>query len=150
MKIHKIEAAQRQLDTAISLFFSDGDPCSIITLAGASEDILGNYISGDWVKDNEENIFGHMYKMSISRGLNYKDKKEFSRNLVNATKNSLKHADVGEEQYVEFDKEEIIFRLNRALINYQTGSGLKFSTQMNNFETWLRNNRPEYLSPMGN
>jgi len=48
MKIHKIEAAQRQLDTAISLLLSRGDLCAFITLAAASEEILGQYVEEEW------------------------------------------------------------------------------------------------------
>ena len=91
MKIHKIEAAKRLLDTAISMFFSNDDACSIIVLAAASEEILGNYVDGQWVMNNGENIFCRMYKHAINRGLDYKNKTEFSQKLVNATKNSLKH-----------------------------------------------------------
>lgn len=147
MKIHKIEAAKRQLDTAISLFFSSGDPCSIIALAAASEELLGNYIDGTWIENNENNMFFRMYKEAITRGLEYKNKTEFSQKLVNVTKNSLKHANDEDEQYVSFNEEEMVVRLMLALINYQTGSGLEFSDQMNRFEAWLRNNRPHYLQP---
>ena len=147
MKIHKIEAAQKQLDTGISLFFSKGDPCSIIALAAASEEVLGNYIDGAWIKNNDDNIFYRMYKEAVSRGLAYKNKTEFSQKLVNLTKNSLKHANIEEEQYVVFDEEESVIRLMHALMNYQTGSGRQFSDAMNSFEAWLRNNRPHYLQP---
>jgi len=150
MKIHKIEAAKRQLDTAISMFFSNGDACSIIALAAASEEVLGNYVDGQWVKNNEENMFCRMYKEAIYRGLDYKNKIEFSQKLVNATKNSLKHANNEAEQYVSFNEEEMVIRLMLTLINYQVGSGLKFSDPMNKFEAWLRNNRPSYLQPDNN
>lgn len=145
MKIHKIEAARRQLDTAISLFFLDGDPCSIITLAAASEEVLGTYSAGTWVKNNEDSIFSRMYNEAMSRGLVYKNKTEFSQKLVNVTKNSLKHGNVEQEQYVFFHEEEPLIRLLHAIVNYQTGSGREFSDAMNRFETWLRNNRPQYL-----
>jgi len=147
MKIHKIEAAKRLLDTAISMFFSNDDPCPIIVLAAASEEILGNYVDGQWVENNEENMFCRMYKHAINRALDYKNKTEFSQKPVNTTKNSLKHANNKAEQYVSFNEEEIVIRLMLDLINYQVGSGLNFSDQMNKFEAWLRNNRPSYLQP---
>ena len=147
MKIHKIEAAKRQLETAIALFFSSGDPCSIIALAAASEEVLGNYTDGTWVQNNEENMFCRMYKEAINRGLTYKNKCEFSQKLVNVTKNSLKHANHEEEQYVSFNEEETVVRLMHAPMNYQVGSGLEFSDPMNRFEAWLRSNRPRYLQP---
>lgn len=138
MKIHKIEAAKRQLETAIALFFSNGDPCSIIALAAASEEVLGNYVDGTWVENNEGNVFFRMYKEAINRGLAYKNTREFSQKLVNITKNSLKHANREEEQNVSFNEEETVVRLKNALVNYQVGSGLEFSDPMNRFEAWLK------------
>jgi hypothetical protein len=40
LKFTKIDAAQRQVDTAIQLFFEDGDPVSIHTLLYAAHDII--------------------------------------------------------------------------------------------------------------
>jgi hypothetical protein len=144
MKIHKIEAAQRMLDSAISLFFAHGDLCSVITLAAASEEVLGNYVNGKWIKDNQDSMFSRMHGNAMKRGLDYK-KKEFSQELVNITRNSLKHADYEEEQCVSFEEEEAVIRLMLALANYQTGSGCEFSESMRKFEEWLRQNRSHYL-----
>lgn len=38
--ISKIDAAKRQLETAITLYFQNGDPVSIHTLAAAAYDVL--------------------------------------------------------------------------------------------------------------
>ena len=135
------------METAIALFFSNGDSCSIIALAAASEEVLGNFTDGTWVLNNEENVFCRMYKEVINRRLAYKNKVEFSQKLVNVTKNSLKHANLEEEQHVSFNEEETVVRLMHALMNYQIGSGLEFSDSMNRFEAWLRSNRPQYLQP---
>jgi hypothetical protein len=40
IKISRLEAARRQLDTAIRLYFTNGDPISIHTLAAAAFEIL--------------------------------------------------------------------------------------------------------------
>jgi hypothetical protein len=40
LKISKVDAAQRQVDTAIQIFFDDGDPVSIHTLLYAAHDIV--------------------------------------------------------------------------------------------------------------
>lgn len=149
MKIHKIEAAQRQLDTAISLFFSGGDLCSVVALAAASEEILGQYVDGEWVKENQNNMFYRMYNSAIDRGLEFKNKTEFSQKLVNRTKNSLKHANSEDEQFVSFSEEEAVIRLMLAIMNFQTGASQPFSEQMTKFETWLRESRPHYLDAFG-
>lgn len=39
-KVSKLDAAKRQLGTAIRLYFSDGDPVSIHTLTAAAYNIL--------------------------------------------------------------------------------------------------------------
>lgn len=148
MRIHKIEAAQRQLDTAIDLFFSSGDPCCVIALAAASEEVLGQYVDGNWVKDNQNNMFCRMYEAAIDRGLEFKNKAEFSQKLVNQTKNSLKHANSDEEQYVSFNEEEMVIRLMLAVLNFQLGAGRPFSEAMSRFEVWLKDHRPHYLGPI--
>lgn len=48
MKLHKKEIAKRQIETALDLFFLQGDIFSIITLAGAVRKYLGTY-SGEQV-----------------------------------------------------------------------------------------------------
>lgn len=147
MKICRIDAAQQLLDTAISLFFSEGQPCAVIALAAAAEEVLGNYVNGKWVKNNQNNMFCRMYDIAIKRRLEYSSKKEFSQKLVNRTKNSLKHAGTEEEQYVVIDEEEMVIRLMLAVFNFQTGAGKPFSSAMTKFEIWLKNNRPRYLTP---
>jgi hypothetical protein len=149
MQLHKIEVAARQLDTAITLFLSDGEPCSIITLAAASEEVLGNYVDGTWTPDNPNNMFNRMFKAAQARGLQFRTKAEFSQNLVNRTKNALKHADRPEEQHVSIHPEEPVVRLLHALINYQLGSGKQFTEPMNRFEAWVRSERREYLNANG-
>src|SRR6266850_5234809 len=42
MKLSKLEAARRQLESAITLYFNGGDPVSTHTLATASLEILCN------------------------------------------------------------------------------------------------------------
>lgn len=149
VRLHKIEVAERQLDTAITLFLADGEPCSIITLAAASEEVLGNYVDGKWAPENLNNMFNRMFEAAKVRGLPFKTKADFSQKLVNITKNALKHANRPDEQYLSVDPEETVFRLLHAVINYQLGSGKPFTVPMNQFETWLRSERPEYLVAKG-
>jgi hypothetical protein len=40
MKISKADAAQRQLDTAIELYFAESDPVAIHTLAAAAYELI--------------------------------------------------------------------------------------------------------------
>ncbi len=117
----------------------------MITLAAASEEVLGNYLDGAWVKDNEESMFSRMYLDAVSRGLEFKNRQEFSQKLINVTKNSLKHAGAQEEQHVSINQEEMVIRIMLALMNFQIGARRPFSEPMSRFEVWLKANRAHYL-----
>jgi hypothetical protein len=147
MRIHKIEAAERQLNAAISTFFSGGDSCAVIALAAAAEEVVSNYVDGKWVRNNQDNMFCRMYNEAIRRGFEFKNRAEFSKR-VNATRNSLKHSDREEEQYVSVDQEEMVIRLMLAVMTFQIGAGRPFSELMTKFELWLKESRPHYLEPM--
>ncbi|MEO7032108.1 MAG: hypothetical protein ABI351_01115 [Herbaspirillum sp.] len=41
--ITKLQAAERQIRTAYDLYFLHGDLLSVMTLAGAAEEICGNF-----------------------------------------------------------------------------------------------------------
>jgi hypothetical protein len=44
IEVSKIEAANRQLDAAIELLFSDGDPIAVHTLAGAASGLAADLV----------------------------------------------------------------------------------------------------------
>lgn len=82
--VTKIEAARRQLRTAIELWFSDADPISIHTLSAASYQII---------HDLNKNNNGPDLLLDTKRV-----KDEYRREFVNEVKNAsnfLKHADKG-------------------------------------------------------
>jgi len=81
LKIKKLDAAKSQLETAILLFFDDGDPISIHTLACAAYDIIDgvNQHRGGkemWVKRRYTQLRGRPTRADI-----------------NDVQNFLKHAD---------------------------------------------------------
>jgi hypothetical protein len=47
LRLHKREIAQKQLETALCLDSEGRDPLSVITLAGAAEEILGKLLACD-------------------------------------------------------------------------------------------------------
>ena len=94
LKITKMDAAKRQLETAIELYFNDADPVSIHTLAGAAHTIISDLNN----KNNGE-------PMSISdRNITEEYKKEF-RDKINEAKNHFKHADKDPEATIDFNPE---------------------------------------------
>jgi hypothetical protein len=103
MKIHitKIDAAERQLKEAVTLFFEDRDPVSIHTLIGAALGILEDYMSEDEVCE-----LGLLLNYSTIR---VEDKnRKFLINKVFENRNFFKHADKdlgnGKES-IEFETE---------------------------------------------
>jgi len=91
-KITKLEAAKRQLETAINLFFSNGDDVSIHALASASSDVLK-----DIGKFNKKTT---IYDNLIS--LIKKEKKKEVLDIINKPKMFFKHADQETNKTINF------------------------------------------------
>jgi hypothetical protein len=64
IKISKLEAARRQVETAIRIYFANGDPVSIHTLAAASLQIL--------VDLDKKALFGTSSKRKLNRNTSVK------------------------------------------------------------------------------
>jgi hypothetical protein len=90
LKIKKIDAGKRQLETAILLFFDNGDPVSIHTLACAAYDIVDGV---DQHRGGKEMWVKRRYTQLPGRP---------SRGDINETQNFLKHADRDPEGTLEF------------------------------------------------
>lgn len=90
LKLTKIDAAKRQLEAAIVLFFDDGDPVAIHTLACAAYDVLdgiNQHRGGQemWVKRRYPQLPGRP-----------------TRGDINEYQNFLKHADKDPEGTLDF------------------------------------------------
>lgn len=92
LDVTKAEAARRQLETAVVLYFHSGDPVSVHTLASAAYDVLrdlsrpnGGMIK-DWLPDSVRPEF-----------------KKVIRDRLNEAQNYFKHADRDREQGLSFD-----------------------------------------------
>ncbi len=92
MRLHKKEIAKRQIETALELFFEQKDFLSVITLAGASEEILGSLLR----RVGERSMMDHLIEL---------DK-------------HLKHANNPAEDELEVDPEHAVAMLARAVANY--------------------------------
>src|SRR5688572_4863539 len=96
MQVCKLDAARRQLETAITLYFNDGDPISLHTLAGAAYDVLrgvnrargGEPMIKDWVRES----FQPDYRKTVDKALN-------------EAQNFFKHADRDANDVLEYDPE---------------------------------------------
>ena len=137
IRLDKIEAASRQLTTAISLWFSDGDPISVHTLACSAYQV---------VQDINEK--------AGNRDLLYDSlviKDEYRRYWINTLKrtyNFLKHADRNPSETIEFNPS-----INEAFIMY-TCLGLELLGSKPNiaraaFTLHQMLSKPEILSENG-
>lgn len=99
--VSKLDAARRQIETAIRLYFNDADPISIHTLTCASYTILSDL--------NKKKGGLHMILDGV--GVKKEKKKEF-RKMVYEAKNHFKHADRDPDTVIKFyprTNEHILF-----------------------------------------
>lgn len=113
--VHEIrKIAQRQLETALRLYFEGEDYFSVITLAGASEEIFGKMAK---TRAPNETALDSLTKAVIEI-----DKTQTTKRVVkraNYVRNRLKHWTEDEVTVVECDApEEARDMLNRAIDNY--------------------------------
>jgi hypothetical protein len=90
IRITKIGAARRQLETAINLFFQSGDPVAIHTLACAAYDIIENVNRSRGGKE----MYG---KDRFTR-----EPGRPSKAMLNSVQNFFKHADKDPKAELEF------------------------------------------------
>jgi hypothetical protein len=98
----KREAATRQLDVAIGLLFTDGDPLAVRTLAGAAYGIFAD------LAEHQEPGASWRAKVIEESGLSVKA----ALGILNAAQNYLKHADCdpdGVLAFEESDNDHLIF-----------------------------------------
>ena len=85
MDITKLEAARRQLETALSLYLQEGDPVSIHTLAAAAHEVLTQ------ISRKSESGVPMLYDFVRSH-VKEEHRKDFT-NTVHKAQNFFKHAD---------------------------------------------------------
>ena len=125
LEITKLEAAARQLDTAITLVFEKGDRVVVHTLAAAAANIFS-----DVLESQDE-----------SRSWRQKAKSQFElsnaqyRDVAHKAWNFFKHADRDPEGVLKFDERESEYLIFFATLEC---SELKqLSIQMQTFQLWF-------------
>lgn len=125
IKISKLEAAKRQLETTIRLYFNEADPVSIHTLTLAAHGILS---------DLNKQYGGNPMLVSDVR-IKEKFKKEF-RQKINEARNHFKHADRNPNEVIDFNPEVNEFFIYDACVKYKDLAGEDVSF-FNIFSTWF-------------
>lgn len=146
IRVSKLSIALVQLETAIKLFLSDNNYICAATLAGAAEEILGEYAK----RAENSNAYSELSSElkddlnSLIPGLNVTT--DFiGKNYLNFHRNELKHFHKPENEELEFDDQmEAACLILRAIINLIThDKSLTHNTV--EFLEWLYKNKPNLL-----
>jgi len=121
----KHDAAVRQLDVAIGLLLTDGDPLAVRTLGGTAYGILAD------LAENQKQGSSWRTKIIEDSGLSKKD----ALLVLNAAQNYLKHADRDAGSTLSFDEEENDHLIFVASIECG-GLGHPLSFSMQAFQIW--------------
>lgn len=134
LTINKLDAAQRQLDTAIRLTFSVGDPVAIHTLAAAASRIIRDLCEArgdveaylrftDWIKPEYLREFWGKY---------------------NASANFLKHADQDHSASHDLNPDGTDYLMLNA-VHWYHGLESQMATEMRVFMYWFAACHPNIL-----
>jgi hypothetical protein len=127
VNISKLDAARRQLETAITLYFHEGDPVSIHTLTGAAYEVLQHL---NRAKGGEP-----MIKDSLKDRVKPQFVRDISRKL-NEAQNFFKHADKDpDEVLTAFTSGQTEYLLLDACWAYCRLTGERLPV-LNVFEKW--------------
>lgn len=121
MEISKLEAAKRQLDCAIRLYFNDDDMCSVITLCKASFRLLWD-LYPRLSQDGFEKEFG-----KIIDWMGWKN--------YYAIANFLKHADKDHDEMMEPHEVHALSGIGHSIILYGRITESALSPEMKAWET---------------
>jgi hypothetical protein len=123
-KYAKNEIAFHQIETALRLFFEEGDLFSIITLAGAAEEILGQLLQEKDRNSGLAGLFTSIFEIMRPKSRKNEEDSEFLRHET--------------DDHVHMDPyREAVFLLGRAIDDYQTLTGA-LSTDMLKFNSEIR------------
>jgi hypothetical protein len=116
---YRKDLALRQLETALALFFENGDRGSIITLAGAADEVFGKHLEKIGRKSSFKTLVAAVIAIRehvFGEALSPEEVKAIA-DRANSARNSLKH--IGQTDIVKFDLEaEARDMLSRAVDNY--------------------------------
>jgi hypothetical protein len=126
-KVTNLEAATRQLVTAIKLFFANGDPIAVHTLACAAREIYEKHCKAaditrtfDYVKDSNT----HLTEKQLW-------------NILNGPRNFFKHPADHLNDSIEFSDEYNDFMILSAVHDHGMLKGQDQPLEMQTYSTWF-------------
>lgn len=111
LRISKLDAAKRQLETAINLYFSDGDPISIHTLTSAGYNIIR-----DVSKKQGRSLIVKDLAVKVAKP----EFRKMVRAELNRAENFFKHADWDHADTLEFRPSQSEFLIFDACLAYRS------------------------------
>lgn len=136
-EVSKLDAARRQLCTAISLHFDNGDEVSIHTLAHAAFTIIKDLCDND--STGEDSITNKILSEVHSLKL-----KCIWKELINRRANFFKHADEDPDDVISLDAEHTYLLLTLAIDGYHRLAS-EVPIEMEAFRLWAMLACPEYF-----
>ena len=133
----KLEAARRQIETAVRLYFLGGDTVSIHTLAAAGCNLLVNLCTHRGANSPLllANMIGAFVKPEHHKKV---------RDTIRAPENFFKHADRDPEGSIIFNPESSEFFLLEAIEAYATLTG-EIPASFSTFRMWWLLQHPDLL-----
>jgi hypothetical protein len=115
---YRSDLALQQLETALRIYFEGEDLASVVTLAGAADEIFGKLLVASGRDSSIESLKKAVVAIHQKLYGEPTDPKHVAER-ANRARNSLKHWDVGQPQIVKFDlAQEARDMLYRAIDNY--------------------------------
>lgn len=114
IKVSKLDATRRQLETAVRLYFSEADPVSIHTLVSAAYQVLSDV--------NKAHGGSPMLKEQIPTWVR-PDATDEAKRRLNEAANFFKHADRDHDEVLEFAEEPTELLLYDAVRKYRELTG---------------------------
>jgi hypothetical protein len=139
LRISKLDAARRQLRTAITLWFTDGDPVAVHALAFAAYEIF-HYVSKHRDPYRRDLIFDTDHIKEEYLG-------DWNK-LIRKNANFFKHADRDPNDIAELDTSMNEWFISYAIAGRQL-CGESQSQEESDFQWWFHVNRSEYLTDKG-
>ena len=136
-KLTKLEAARRQIETAVRLYFHGGDAISIHTLAAAGRNVVVNLCSHR----------GSTSPLMLDYMINVFIKPEHHKTVLNAFRapeNFFKHSDRDPDGVISFNPESTDFLLLEAVDCYATLTG-EIPASFAAFRMWWLIHHPDLM-----
>jgi len=134
---YREDLALAQLQTALHLYFDGKDRGSVITLAGAADEIFGKLLVAAGRESSLKSLVAAVAEIQEKLFGEAVQPKHIA-DRANAARNSLKHWNTGDTEIVQFDLEvEARDMLNRAIDNYWMLKQ-KLTPEMERFQRELR------------